>query len=74
MKCENFCNVHCAFDCPNSKCDGFEEYWDIPCEDAGLARIKCNDCYYNERYCTCEDCCFKHSENCPEIERYDEKR
>lgn len=66
MKCEHFCNAHCAFDCPNAAIEAFEERFDIPASDAGYERVKCRECRYYDKYCTCDDCYFKGSEHCPE--------
>ena len=35
-------------------------------EDMGLERIECRDCLYADKRCTCEDCYFMGSEECPE--------
>ena len=58
-KCKHFCNIHCVDDCPNARCDEFENRFDVPCEDAGCKRIKCKECHYNDKNCTCEDCLFQ---------------
>lgn len=68
MKCENFCNAHCSYDCPNAEIEAFEERFDIPASDAGYERIKCRDCRYSDKRCTCEDCYFKGSAECPRTE------
>lgn len=44
---ECFTNGHCCYDCPNFACDEIEERFDIPCEDAGYSRIRCEDCSLN---------------------------
>lgn len=61
--CENFCNYHCSYDCPNIDCDKIEEYYDIPCSDAGYERVKCKDCLYN-KHKSCDDCYFQNTEHC----------
>lgn len=68
MKCEHFCNYHCCTsDCPHIQCDACDEYWGNGiAEDIGLERIKCSECQYYDKRCTCEDCYFKGSEECPE--------
>lgn len=68
-KCKSFVNVHCSFDCPNAACEAFEQRFDIPCEDAGFSRIKCKDCVYYDKRCTCDDCFFQHSPECPNYDR-----
>lgn len=64
QKCEHFCNAHCSFHCPNVAIDEFEDKFDIPASDAGYERIKCKDCNYYDKYCTCDDCYFMDSEYC----------
>lgn len=63
MICENFCNAHCSFDCPNFACDIIENTYDIPCTDAGYERVKCKDCMYNQDN-SCDDCYLQGSEYC----------
>ena len=63
MICENFCNYHCSYDCPNIQCDWIEDYYDIPCSDAGYERVKCKDCMYNQNN-NCGDCYLQSSEYC----------
>lgn len=66
MKCECFCNGHCCTsDCPNIRCDEFEEYYDIPASDSGYERVECKDCIYDDQHCDCDDCYFNGSEHCP---------
>ena len=65
MKCENFCNANCAFYCPNAEMEAFEEWFDIPASDAGYERIKCSECQYNDKHCTCDDCYFNGGKECP---------
>lgn len=72
MKCENFCNANCAFYCPNAEMEAFEDRFDIPASDAGYHRIKCKDCQYNDKYCTCDDCYLKGGKECPETEKQHE--
>lgn len=62
--CPNFCNFHCSYDCPNIQCDVFEERFNVPCEDLGYERIKCSECNFQDKYCTCSDCYFENSEHC----------
>lgn len=64
IQCEQFCNVHCSFDCPNVLIEAFEDRFDIPASDAGYYRIKCSDCCYYDKYCTCSDCYFMGSDDC----------
>lgn len=52
--------------CPNARCDEIEEYYGVPCEDAGLSRVDCRSCYYNTGFCP--DCVFYHSPDCGETE------
>lgn len=59
---ECFVNGHCTYDCPNFRCDEIENYYDIPCEDAGLCRIPCKECYLNSF--ECRDCLFNKTEMC----------
>lgn len=66
MKCNQFCNYHCSYDCPNFAVDEFEEKHDLPASEIGLDRIKCKECYYNDKLCGCEDCLFEGSKDCPE--------
>lgn len=68
MKCEQFCNYHCSTDdCPNIQYDAADQYWGFGiADDIGLERIKCRDCLYADKRCTCEDCYFMGSEECPE--------
>ena len=66
MKCEYFCNAHCSYDCPNAAIEAFEERFDIPASDAGYERVKCRDCRYADKHCTCGDCYFKGGKECPE--------
>ena len=67
-KCKCFCNGHCATDdCPNIRCDEFENAWDIPASDAGLERVDCKDCIYNDERCDCDDRYLQGGEYCPEI-------
>lgn len=63
MICENFCNYHCSFDCPNFACDMIEERYDIPCSDAGYERVKCKECVHNQNK-SCDDCYLQGSEFC----------
>ncbi len=63
MICENFCNYHCSYDCPNIICDKIEERYGIPCTDAGYERIKCKLCIYNIHK-SCDDCYLQNSEYC----------
>jgi hypothetical protein len=39
-----FVNGHCCYDCPNAAIEEFEDYYDLPVEEAGYERIKCKDC------------------------------
>ena len=65
-KCERFCNGHCCTsDCPNIRCDEFEEYYDIPASDAGYERVECKDCIYDDQHCDCNDCYLMGGEYCP---------
>jgi len=68
MKCERFCNYHCTTnDCPNIQSDiAVERYGDGIAEDMGFYRVKCKDCIYNDKRCTCDDCYFKGGEECLE--------
>ena len=68
MICEHFCNYHCSTsDCPDIQCDMADNKWGYGiAEDMGLERIDCKDCAYNDKHCTCEDCYFKDSSDCPE--------
>lgn len=68
-KCERFCNGHCTTsDCPNIQCDmADDEYGYGIAEDMGLKRIKCGDCYYDDKRCTCEDCYLRGGEYCPNV-------
>lgn len=69
MKCEHFCNAHCAFDCPNAAIEAWEDRFDLDAKrELGVDRIKCRDCEYHESRCTCEDCYFIDSAECPEKE------
>lgn len=61
--CKNFCNYHCSFDCPNFRCDAFEDKFDLPCSEIGLERVKCKDCYFNKNL-SCDDCYNKNTELC----------
>lgn len=67
MKCELFCNYHCSTtDCPNIHYDEVDEMWGAGiAEDIGYHRIKCKDCIHSDKRCTCEDCYFNGSEECP---------
>lgn len=67
MKCECFCNYHCSTnDCPNIQGDiATERYGDGIAEDMGLYRVECKDCIYSDKRCTCDDCYFKGSAECP---------
>ena len=67
MLCENFCNAHCSFDCPNAAIEAFENKYDIPASDAGYEYIKCSECSYNVKFCSCDDCYFLGSKYCKEI-------
>lgn len=44
-----------------------ENEYDLDAErELGVERTHCNDCQYNDRFCTCEeDCYFYNSERCP---------
>ena len=64
MLCEFFCNAHCSFDCPNAAIEAFENKYDIPASDAGYEYIKCYDCSYNDKFCSCDDCYLLGSEFC----------
>lgn len=67
-KCENFCNAHCAFDCPNAAIDEWESRFDLDAgRELGVARIKCGDCEYRDADCTCGDCYFQNSKECPKV-------
>ena len=69
QKCSNFCNAHCSCsDCPNIQADTFEDRFDLPASEIGLERIDCKDCWYNEKYCTCDDCLFQNSTYCQETQ------
>ncbi|MCQ2434693.1 MAG: hypothetical protein MJ062_05600 [Oscillospiraceae bacterium] len=69
MKCDKFCNYHCSYDCPNFAVDAFEDKYDLPASEIGLERIKCKDCQYFDKNCTCDDCYFQYSKDCPENEK-----
>lgn len=69
MKCENFCNAHCSFHCPEADADYIEELYGIPASDVGYEHMECNDCPYNDKHCGCDDCYFKGSSECPETEK-----
>lgn len=64
MLCENFCNSHCEYDCPNIQIDMFEERYDLPASEIGLERITCKNCQFNIKYCDCNDCYLKNSKDC----------
>lgn len=66
MLCEFFCNAHCCFDCPNAAIEAFENKFDIPASDAGYEYIKCSECCYNVKFCSCDDCYLLGSEFCIE--------
>ena len=68
MKCECFCNGHCSTsDCPNIQCDMADDKWGFGiASDMGLERIRCSDCVYADKRCTCDDCYFKGGKECPE--------
>lgn len=72
MKCENFCNAHCSYDCPNAAIEEFEDYYDLPAEEAGLSRVKCKDCIYSDKRCDCDDCYFQNTPDCPRTEAANE--
>lgn len=61
-----FVNGHCCYNCPNANIEEFEDYYDLPAEEAGYERIKCKDCYLNSG--ECEDCLFQFDKKeCPEL-------
>lgn len=68
MKCKRFCNIHCAYDCPDVAAEAFEDRFDIPASDAGYERIGCKNCHYNEN-CDCGDCFFEGDKNCPKCNK-----
>ena len=65
IKCKNFVNANCSFNCPNAALEKYLEKYDIDYSDIGQERIKCKDCRYQDKYCTCEkDCYLYGSEYC----------
>lgn len=66
-KCENFCNAHCCTsDCPHIQYDAADEMWGYGiADDMGLERVRCKDCLYADKRCTCKDCYFQGSNECP---------
>ena len=68
MKCENFCNAHCSFHCPNADAEYFEDKYGIPASDGGYEHVECKDCVYADKRCTCDDFYFKGSAECPRTE------
>ena len=73
MKCENFCNAHCAFDCPNASIEEWEDRFGLDAKrELGVERVKCRDCRYADKRCTCDDCYFKGGKECPEKEGQNE--
>lgn len=74
-KCKEFGNLHCCTsDCPNIRCDEFEERYDLPSSDIGLERVACRHCEYNDKNCTCDDCLFQNSEYCQETRTQNQVR
>ena len=62
-----FVNGHCCYNCPNAQIDEFEDYYDLPAQEAGLEHIKCKDCYLNSGQC--EDCLFQFDpKECPDFD------
>lgn len=49
MKCENFCNAHCSFHCPNADAEYFEDKYGIPASDGGYEHVECKDCVYADK-------------------------
>ena len=72
MKCENFCNAHCSFDCPDADAEYFEDKYGIPASDGGYEHVECKDCVYADKRCTCDDCYFKGGKECPKKEEQHE--
>lgn len=64
LKCESFCNGHCAYECPNAQIDYFESKYNLPAYEIGLSKIKCSQCMYYDRYMTCKDCYFRFCKEC----------
>ena len=65
-KCHRFVNANCSFNCPNAAIEAWEDKYDL---DAGrelsINRTSCNECQYNDKYCTCEkDCYLYRTEEC----------
>lgn len=64
LKCECFCNGHCAFECPNIEIDRFESWYDLPASDIGLSEVSCKNCQFYDKYMTCKDCLFQYDKEC----------
>ena len=66
MKCDKFCNWHCStMDCPNVQYSYVFNAMPYDPGDVGMTRIKCKDCKYNNDHCTCDDCYFQDTKECP---------
>lgn len=56
MKCDNFINANCSFNCPNAKLEEACNRWDLDPSDLGMEYTDCKYCHMNDDNCTCDDC------------------
>lgn len=58
-KCERFVNANCSFNCPIAAIEEWENKYDLDAyRELGIERADCNDCQYNDKYCSCENDCY----------------
>ena len=68
MTCKDFCNWHCStMDCPHVRWSYIMNATPYDPTDVGEERIDCEECQYRDDYCTCNDCYFEGTEECPNI-------
>lgn len=61
--CPEYTCGYCCYECPNSRIDEFEDYYDLPASEIGAERISCKECYLNDGQC--DSCYFQNTEDCP---------
>lgn len=68
-KCEHFTNGRCAYECPNISIDSWEDHFELDAKrELGIERVICRECRFFDDNCTCDDCYFKFSKDCPNNE------
>lgn len=74
LKCSEFCNGHCAYECPNIEVQRFEDWYDLPAAEIGLYETSCRNCRFYDRYMTCSDCYFQFDKLCKYHGNFDKRK